>query len=246
MGSKDIRIQNTCDHRLIFEVSELDSDRKTLKPEYPLGSARGLEVTRFGYPISDEDYKIVTVDDGMYGKSYKHIVLLEPDPYPDPVYELSYNATLEFCPKCLGNKFMDDIAIDNQNEVSIVTGAHLLIQEVEKAIVTTKASNPYYKWIGSRLSALVGTKITDLAAIYQEAESAVRSSLELLKNQQLANQEVNPLVSSDEILGNVEKVTVEANEEDSSLLEIYVQYTSQSGNSYEYGQLLDLTQYRIR
>lgn len=246
MATKDIRIQNLCDHRLLFEKSVLDTDLRTLVPTYPMGSVRGLEVLRFGLVFPKSKYSIKRVVNSIYGLGFITLQLNELDPYPEPLYELSYTAIKAYCPKCRGTGYVDDIALDSSNAVATVTGAFLLIQSVEKAIVTTKGSNPYYSWIGSGLLKLVGTKITDFAALSQEIESSVRSSLENLKNKQLKHQELNPLVSSDEVLGTIEKVTVYESDDDPTLIQIYVQYTSQSGNPYEYGQLLDLVTYRER
>lgn len=246
MGTKDIKIQNRCDHKVIFERVRLATDRVTLSTVYPVGSHKYLELTRFGNVVPPSKYFFKRDRETLYGDKYFSIELKYPDMYNDAVYEVTYTAPAEFCPKCLGSQFVDDIAIDDFKEVSIVEGAYLLIQEVEKAIVTNKNTNPYYPWVGASLSSLIGSKITDFVALAQEIQTQVRNSLENLKSQQLKHQEINPLVSSDEVLDTIENVDVTQDEADPSIVYIYVQYTSQSGSPYDYSQVMDLTQYRPR
>jgi len=246
MGTNDIKIQNRCDHKVIFERVRMDSDRVSLYPAYPVGSLRNLELTRFGVLVSPASYGFVLSQATVYEDKYHKIELKNPDMYTEPLYEITYNVPSQYCPKCLGTQFVDDMVFDDRNEIQQVTGAPLLIQEVEKAIVTTKNTNKYYPWVGTKLKKLVGSKISDFAILAQEIQTDIRNSLENLKSQQLAHQALNPLVTSDEVLNSVEKVDVTQDTSDPSIVRVYVQYTSQSGEPYDMTQVMSLTQFRLR
>lgn len=246
MSTEDIRIQNRCDHRLLFERVDLGTDLVSLSPAYPVSAKQTFELLRFGTPVPASKYTFVSSSVANPFGKYQTIELRAPDKYPNPLYEVSYNVPLEFCPKCASTQFVDDMDIDDRQQVRKVSGATALIQSVEKTIVTTKGTNKYYPWVGTQLKGLVGTKVTDFSMLSQEIKTRVGTALENLKAKQLKHQEVNPQVSSDEVLGLVEKIEVSQPEEDPSIIEIYVQYTSQSGRSYDYTQLMDLTQFRPR
>lgn len=246
MATKDIKIQNRCDHRVLLERISLDSDRLTLSPAYPIGSRKGMELLRYGKLVSPNKYTFRRKLDNLYLENYFEIELLMPDMSSDPLYELNYNVPLEFCPKCLGTQFTDDLGFNDVGELGQVSGALLLIQSVEKAIITSKGTNKYYTWVGTNLKSYIGTKIAEFSILSQEIETQVRSSLETLRNNQIAHQELNPFVSSDEVLDSIETVDVTQDNQDPSVVRIYVEYTSQSGNPYDYTQLMDLTQYRPR
>lgn len=246
MGTNDIKIQNRCDHKVIFERVRVDSDRVSMYPAYPVGSHKNLEMTRFGSVVPPNQYSFVLSRATVYEGDYYKIELKNPDMYNDPLYELSYNTPSRYCPKCLGTQFVDDMIFDDRNEVQQVTGAQLLIQEVEKAIVTTKNTNKYYPWVGTKLKKLVGSKIADFTVLAQEIQADVRNALENLKNQQRSHQGMNPTVTSDQVLNTVEVVDVTPHENDPSIVQVYVQYTSQSGEPYDITQLMSLTQYRLR
>jgi hypothetical protein len=141
---------------------------------------------------------------------------------------------------------MDDLAEDITNKIATVSGVELLVQSVEKAIVTSVGSNKYCTWFGSGVPKIVGSKISDINVLISELETQVRVSLTNLRDIQTKHQALNTQVSGDEVLEQVTKVTVTQDEKDPTVLFVYVWYTSQSGKSLNYTQAVELTQFRKR
>lgn len=244
MGTIDIKIQNRCDHTIVGERLTLQDDFVTFLPTFPIASSTSIFLDRFGLDVSSFSYDLVLTNNVLYDNKYYRIVLKRPELYLNPLYEISYTTTSEFCPKCMGANFVDDIVFGNTGNV--VTEAPQLIQMVEKFLVTTKGTNKYNPWVGSGLTTLIGTKITDFDALATEIKAMVRSCLTTLNNVQLKYQGVNSAVSPEEVILNIETIDVTQNEQDPSIVYVYVQYTSQGGSVYDFTQVLDLTNYRVR
>lgn len=245
MGTLDIKMQNRCDHTVIGEILLLKNDRVTLVPEFPIASKRSLTIERYGVPLPDSQYSLQEYTEGVFGK-YNLIVLKSPDLYSGSLYESSYTTFKSTCPKCMGSDFVDDISIDQQGQIKTVTNSVSLAQQVEKFIVASKNTNRYYPWVGCTLRNLVGTKIRDLTIISEEIKSAIRASLNNLKEVQTKHQSINPRVSPDEVFDTIQTIDVYPDEQDPTILNAYVEYTSQSGNTYNYTQVLDLVETRQR
>lgn len=246
MATKDIKIQNVCDHTIYEEILTLKPDRLTLYPQFPVASKSFAVLSRFGEPLAKESYSYVQDKQLLYENKYFKIVLTEPELYLSPIYTLTYSTFPQFCPKCLETGFVDDLVEVSPGDVKIVSGAYLLIQQVEKTIVTSLGTNKYYPWAGCGLSGLVGSKITDFQILKMEIVSKVQTALNNLRTIQQKHQAVNPSVSPDEVLKTVETIEVTQDSSDQTIINLFVQYTSQSGNPYDHTQILELTNYRAR
>lgn len=245
MATKDIKIQNRCDHRLRFEEIALESDYISLRPSCPISSRTSVVLYRFGLEVNSEMYYFVKEDSILYSNSnYYYIKLKEPDLYELPVYEVTFSTYEQYCPICMGTNYADDFIESPSNFPKTVSGPYQLIQNVEKLITTTLKSNPYHSWIGCGIKGIVGTKVPDQEAISSSIESSIRTALGNLKSIQIKNQGSNTKVSPDEVFGDVEKIDMTFDEEDPTYVEVFVQYHSQSGSSYDYTQLLELTNLR--
>lgn len=246
MATRDIRIQNTCDHRLLGEILVLGPDGMTLSPELPISIKASVSLYRFGEEVSPTRYTLRQDKQLLFENKYHKILLNEPELYDGALYTVDYYTYINFCPKCLGVGFVDDLAEDAPGVVRTLSGTALLSQSVEKAIITTVGTNKYYSWVGSGISTLLGSKITDVSVLLREIEFRAQNALGNLKRVQIKHQEANPEVSGDEVLDAVEVVRATQDGKDPSVINLYVQYTSQSGASLDYEQILELTQYRAR
>jgi phage baseplate assembly protein W len=246
MATTDIKIQSRCDHSILYEGLTLQPDRVSFLPSLPIASQGSVILYRFGNVVPQTSYSFRQSQQLVYENKYLKIVLNEPELYTDPVYNITFTTYLQYCPKCLGTEYVDDIHEDSPGIVSLVSGGAQLVQLVEKTIITTMGSNTYYKWAGSGVRTLIGSKITDFQVLSSEIEAKVRQALDNLRTIQLKHQAINPVVSGDEVLGTVEKVIATQDTLDQTIINLFVQYTSQSGANYDYSQVLELTQYRAR
>lgn len=246
MSTIDLKIQNVCDHMIVGERQTLQKDRCTILPEFPIAATGALTLTRFDMLVPEAHYCFRQDKQLLYQNKYLKIVRNSMDRYQDAVYELSYPTYLVYCPKCLGSGYMDDLAEDITRNVTTVSGVELLVQSVEKAIVTSVGSNKYCTWFGSGVPKVVGSKISDINVLISEMETQVRVSLSNLRDVQVKHQALNPQVSGDEVLDHVTKISVIQDAQDPTVLFVHVGYTSQSGKSLKYTQAVELTQFRKR
>jgi hypothetical protein len=245
MATIDIKIQNQCNHRISSEFVSLDADGVTLRPSAPIISMGSLSVRRFGEKVDKNRYSLELEDNAIYSGTYKAIKLSKRDKYTDPVYEITYATSLNFCPKCAGTRYTDDMYTLRDGEIKNVSGTPLLAQQAEKHVVTDSRSNKYHPWIGSGLRDLIGTKVADFDFIDTEIKRMIRQSLTNMKNAQQKHEQANPIVSEDEILGNIVSIEI-VPYEDPTIVEAFVNFTSASGKTLQYQQTLELSTFRPR
>lgn len=266
MATIDGQIQNLCNHTVTGERLFLNTDLVSLPLQFPLSAVTTITLFRFGVlvpttkytvlhtnspltsidTLSPDDPTTVTGATSLYPTGYYSLVLNLPDLYYDPLYEVSYAVMPDVCPKCKGTQYTDDILFTPNNDFYTVTGASQLIQATEKFVVTYAGSNKYHQWVGSSLSDLLGTKISSFSDVSAQIQAKVKACLANLADIQVKSESINPSVSRDEVLANVEKIEVTQDSVEPSVVYVYIQYTSQSGNRYDFNQVLRLGQFRFQ
>ena len=273
MATVDIKIQNKCDHRILGEPLTLSygepvmppftptplyinaqartpatptTYRNTLVIAHPVASTSGLELRRNGVVISPADYVFRDAIRNALNYPYKNIVLVVPDASSDPEYEVSYNTFLQFCPKCNGVGYADDWVLMGTGKPSTVNDTAQLAQAVEKVIVTELGSNKYHTWVGSSITTLIGSKITDQEFLAGQIKEAVSSAMTALQQTQIQHMNANPLVSDNEVLGSIGYINVTFDAADPSVVYVDVSYSSKSGVIVNFSQELELAALRAK
>lgn len=106
------------------------------------------------------------------------------DPFlsEDDIFEMTYITRRESCRRCNALAIEDDFRYDAQGALIFAQGSALLLQEVEKYILTVLGSNPFHN-IGSRLTSVIGNKASnyrDLEMfIVQEASQNLKTYQEI-------------------------------------------------------------------
>lgn len=143
-------------------------------------------------------------------------------------FEVTYTTSREVCPRCHGLGIEYDFRPDITGDPDIVENEELLLQMVEKIILTILGSDPFAPWYGTDLISLVGTKATDF--IRREMRRQIVSALSVLQNIQAQQQRVQE-VTSGEFLASVDQVNVvQAFDVSPSLFLVEVRFSTRSGS----------------
>jgi len=243
--SYDSKIQNKCDHRINWDRSELNSDRRTVQLTRPVAAVSSVSLRINNIVIDPNLYGVVTerAPLSLALKSSIRVEYIVKD--WRPLIEVSYVTYANNCPKCLALNTVDDVVYTASGDIKMVKKEYLLLQVLEKAIVTKVTSNPFHDWYGTGLHSLIGTKITDMSFIRTKIIDQVSSAIEKIKTVQKQYVASNRKVESGELFGQLLSLTVDPTE-DPTMVAVSVVFTAQSGQTLEYSQLIDLTTARER
>ena len=243
--SIDIKIQNLCDHYIEWERVTLLNDKRSILPNYPIGAQSSLVLRINNVVVSPSKYDVYLNPEEMVMSPKSTILLKVPDTRYYPIVELKYTTLVTYCPKCAGSRYVDDLIYGPNKDVVTTKDEFLLIQTLEKLIVTELDSNKYYGWIGTSIHKLIGQKIVDLdylkIKIVEDVKKAV-NDLKMIQDQYLST---GRLVSGGETFGSLLGVDVKQMS-DPTMIEVVVRFTAQSGRSLQLQQLVELSQLRRR
>lgn len=243
--SQDFKIQNICDHRIIRELGSLKPNRTDITVLYPIASESSLILYVDSTEIKREDYDVLTLEDGPAVIPRRIIRLKKRIKSAFPLVEVSYYSIIDRCPKCLDSGVVDDIKISSSGDVALIKDEALLLQQVEKFIITRLGSNTFHNWMGTTLQDLTGTKITDMDLIRSRVIDQVNSAVDKLRDVQNQQQAAGRVLTPGEIYGRTIGINV-AKTEDPSTIEVVLFFTARSGKQIEFSQLLELERFKKR
>ena len=239
--SHDYKIQNKCDHFINWEGVTLQSDRRTLYLSYPLGAASSLSLRMNNIVLNKVSYYTVKTQSnlaiGIFSKTY--ILFNNPTKLYNPLIEAKYTTQSNFCPKCAGINFLDDITYGPDKDVVLAQDEVLLIQTLEKFIVTEINSNPYHPWVGTSIESLIGTKITDTNYLKTNIYNNVKKAVDDLKRIQAQYSKSGRPTTSGELFGDLIAIDVVPSTADPSTILVTVKFTAQSGRVLLFEQLVE-------
>lgn len=146
----------------------------------------------------------------------------------DDIFEVSYYTIRGVCRRCLGTGVENDIRHDVQGNTILVENQNLMLQEVQKIIMTLKGSNVYHRWYGTSLTSLIGSKI--LGSSYLETQMVKEITDALAKYIQVKTQQSKyQPVSKEESLRRIVGIDIEQDAVDPTTFNVSIALESQSG-----------------
>jgi len=237
--SYDVKLQNYCDHKILWAQAQLEADMKTVYLPYPLASASSLKVRVNGVTVSPALYSIKTLRKSLSLTVISIIEFFNKVKHSTPIIEFNYVALSETCPKCLNVKSLDDLFINGHGDIEMTSRELLLLQQVEKVIVTKLSSNAFHDWYGTELHSLIGTKISDKNLLYTRVREQVSTAIDKLKNIQKQMTTSGRKFDPGELFGKLLSIDIQ-DTEDPSMIFVVVSFTSQSNVNMEYTQYLSM------
>ncbi len=243
--SYDIKLQNKCDHRIQWERVPLEVDSRTIRIPYLVSSGVSLSLRINNVKKDPTTYTIYTVTKSLSTLKENRILLNNKVKDYQPIVELNYLTTSDYCPKCLAVKTLDDWVYTSSGDVSMTQKEPLLLQQLEKIIVTVIGSNPFQTWYGTSLNNLIGTKTFDFEIVRAKISDQINIAIDRLKTIQKQLVNSRRKVDPGELFGQVLSLSVEK-QEDPTFVLVDLVFTSQSGKTLEYSQFIELSIPRTR
>jgi len=152
-------------------------------------------------------------------------------------FEVTYFTARDVCPRCHGLGIEYDYVPDTDGDPLIVENENLLVQMVEKVILTVLGSDIYARWYGTDLVGLTGTKAVQF--IRREISRQITVALSRLQNIQAQQQRVQ-LVSDGEFLARIDQIDVQqATSISPTLYLVTVGFTTRAGTHSEVAQAVN-------
>lgn len=243
--SYDSKIQNKCDHRVLWEQSTLGTDLKTIPLTRPVAAVSSVALRINNVVVETNQYSVSTVRGSLSLTLTSSILMRYIVKDWQPLVEVNYITYANNCPKCVGINTVDDIVYTASGDFKMVSKEYLLLQTVEKAIITKVTTNPFHDWYGTGLHSLIGSKITDMSFLRTKIIDQISNAIEKVKTVQKQYVSANRKVDPGELFGQLLSLTVDPTE-DPTMVAVAVVFTAQSGQTLEYSQLIDLTTARER
>jgi hypothetical protein len=239
--SFDINLTATCDHQVCRELQVLGSDRRLIRTDFPIASAATVEVYATDNFIPSSYYLLID-DPSPSPDSNQSKVIYFKDKWKalTDYFEISYLTLVGYCTKCVGSGYLDDISYNVRGDLPVLRDEYLLMQNVEKFVVTRLGSNPFQSFIGASLEDLIGTKVSNPSFLISQITSEITRSLKKLQDLQSQYKQTGRSVTKGELLQAIEGITVTQDANDPTIFEAKVVVSAVSGQTVEFVQVLKI------
>ena len=235
--SFDIKLTAKCDHLVYREQTTIDADLHILRTLYPIASIGTVRVYACGNLIPNTMYNIVNDPNDT---AVRVIYFKNRWKSPSDFFEINYLTMINYCNKCIGTGYLDDPNYDTQGNLAVLKDEYLLMQNVEKFVITEITSNPFHQEIGTALNSLIGQRVTNLSFLISQITSQVTMGLKKLQDFQTQLIKAERDVSLGERLQTVNSVNVTQNTNDPSILTVVVSVTTASGKTVQFEQTMKI------
>jgi hypothetical protein len=157
---------------------------------------------------------------------------------PSDYFEVTYTTLPTYCSKCIGSSYLDDISYNVQGDLQTLRDEALLMQNVEKFVVTRINSNTFHTFIGTNLDGLIGSRISSVDFLTSQMITEVSKTLQKFQDLQSQYRTTNRPMTQGEILQTINSVTANQDTNDPSIFYINVSVTAASGKTLQFTQLL--------
>jgi hypothetical protein len=237
--SFDLNLTTLCDHVVFKELTTIDDDLRSIRLQKPLAAAK-LSLYASDNLIPETMYTIIEDFKAVDNYLVRMIYLNKPWRDLYDFFEVTYITTLNYCVKCNGSKYLDDITYDVKGSLFTIRDERLLMQNVEKFVITRLNSNPFQTFIGTSIEGLIGTKLSNVNFLITQLKAEVTRGLQKLQDLQNQYRQAGRVVTPGEMLQSIDNVTVTQDINDPTIFRIDITVTAESGQTVEFGQFIRL------
>jgi hypothetical protein len=237
--SFDLTLPTTCNHLIYRELDTLADDRRSLRLALPLANSGNMQVYASDNLVPNTEY-IIIYDPSTITIQQPRMIYFNykwPGSSQD-FFQINYNTLRGFCPKCVGLNTLDDISWDVRGQTASSTNETLLLQNLEKFVITDLQSNPFHTFIGTILSRLLGQRITDVDYLKSRVTQEIHTTLGKLKDMQQQYVQAGRTMTPGEQLNQIQDVKVTQDPSDPTIFRVDVRVTSMSGQPLQFSQYL--------
>ena len=236
--SFDLNLNTLCNHLVFRELSFIEDDRRTLRLGSPLGAINSVQIYATENLVPESMYEIVSDPNEIDVNRDKVIRFKEKWRDLSDYFETNYVTLSSFCIKCAGNLYLDDISYNVRKELLEIRNEYLLMQNVEKFIVTIINSNAFHLFIGTGLVGLIGKRISNVNFLTTQITSEINRTLQKLQDLQGQYQMAGRVVTQGELLASVDDIQVVQDTNDPTVVRVTVTVTAQSGKTVQFTQII--------
>jgi hypothetical protein len=238
--SFDLNLSTVCNHTIYKELSELDTDRKSLRVSKPIASINPLDVYASDSMVPKMYYTIEYDPHAITVNPPRMVHFKSKWRSTEDYFTVNYVTLKGFCPKCAGLGIVDDASYDIKGSLIVTRDERLLLQNAEKFTVTEINSNPFHRYVGTSLTSLLGEKITDFNYTTTRITQEISETLSKFKDMQDQYRLSRRPFTDGEILKTINNISVTQDPKDPTILLVTVTLTAQSGKTIEYSQFLKI------
>jgi len=240
--SFDLNLPTTCKHKIYRELVELGQDKRTIRTAQPIASAGTVQLYASEVLIDDSLYSII--DDPEAIDVYKPRLIKFKSAWRavEDYWEVCYVTLSGYCPICAGLKVIDDISLNVRGTLYLSRDERLLLQNLEKFVVTELGSNPFHSFVGTSIVSLLGEKANDRGFLTNRITQEINASLNRLKEMQGQYKKTGRPVTVGEQLDAVESVKVAFDYSDPTILRADITARAVSGKTVTFEQFLQLAE----
>lgn len=148
---------------------------------------------------------------------------------PGAVFELDYNTLRGSCRRCASLNLEWDHRYDAGGDPVQARDVELLLQEVEKVVLTIKGTQAFHSWYGSSIETLIGQKIpANTTYLENQLSQEIRQTLEKYQSVKSRQAQLQPITDS-EFLVRVLSVEVTTDPDDLTFLFIQIRIQNRAG-----------------
>lgn len=236
--SFDLSIGRVCNHKIYRELVLLEDDQRTLQLSKPLASGVDIQIFVTDNLIPKSLYSVIYDTDPQTNTRTRMISLSVKWKSPQDPFEISYLTTKEYCPKCIGLETLDDIGYDVRGELSVLRDEKLLLQNLEKWVITQLRSNIFHSFVGTGLISLIGQRVADSDFIASKVTQEITTALQKFQDLQGQYMLTGRPLTDGETLQSLDNVVVTIDENDPTVMRAEITVTARSGKSVEFTQFL--------
>lgn len=236
--SFDFNLPTICNHKVFRELSSLGDDRRSLRVSKPIASVANLELYASTDLVPKPSYGTVLDPNSNAFEQSQMIRLNSKWRSVEDFFQVTYSTMRSFCPKCMGLGDLDDISWDVRGQMSVARDEKLLVQNLEKFVITILGSNPFHTFVGSTLSTLLGQRIYDFDFLSTKITQEISSALGKFKSLQQQYGSTGRAMTSGEQLAKIQDIKVVQDTTDPTIVRVEVRVVSVSGRPLQYTQYL--------
>ena len=240
--SFDLNLPTVCNHRIYKELTTLEADRRSIMVSKPIGSSNSVGLFASGNFVPNTEYEVVFDPNTLDVNKPKMIQFKSKWRSIEDYFEVNYVTLSSFCPKCIGLNVLDDISLDVRGNLVRARDEKLLLQNLEKFVVTELKSNPFHSFLGTSLVSLLGEKIRDSNLMAARVSEEINTSIEKLRDLQEQYKATGRALTDGEQVGSVDFIEVLPDEDDPTILRASVEVTALSGKTVELNQVLKIVE----
>ena len=218
----------------------MDTDRRSIRVSKPIATAANLELFATDNLVPSNEYAVIYDPETLTINQPRMLYFNYKWRSIEDRFEVSYNTVRGFCTKCAGLGSLDDMSWGVDGQLATIRDEKLLLQNMEKFVVTELGSNPFHTFLGTGLTALLGKRLSDFNFTASQITQEIYGTLNKFRDMQQQYAKTGRPITKGEQIDQVLDVKVTQSTSDPTIVMADVRFTALSGNYLNFTQYLQI------